>query len=347
MVGANGLRKYPQHNATGQKQHTNPKSRLKLWEADEVQGDIWCYSKEGNPGNRIRRRPLASATVLRGIWSPTLEQRLNTEIEQAAEAGLRTLTEDPAPHLDGTRRRTVAEYLLSLFRRGWQEIAAVPERLRPEIGSLERLIEDAGFKPEEARALLSDIAKLGAHPPGRPLPIKEVSAVIAAMRWTVLECPDPLFLNGDSPVQIVPSAIVSRRCELTIPLSPTRALVGDWGVPQPWTTLRVATPAEVAAVNRRTVQGAKCYVYLTHRLSEQVVISLLDGPAGASVNADGSGRRQVPWRHRVSMQLGAGQILDGLEEEKLALVKRLREVASLHGLLPNEGSQPNRPDPLR
>ena len=243
---------YPRNNTTGQDQHTNPKARLKLWEAREVRGDVWYYGKQREPGRRVRRQTVVSATVLQGVWTEEAEGRLNTEIEQPVESGLAQLSETRAPSLDTVQRQAVARYLMSLFRRGWRELAAQPERLRPEISRLETLIEEAGSVPEAVDVLRANIADLATCPPARPFPIEEVSDVIAAMRWTVLECTNASFFNGDTPVQIVPCAIASQDCELTFPLSPSRALVCDWGIPRPWTALQPVTAVEVAEVNRRT-----------------------------------------------------------------------------------------------
>ena len=323
---------YPRHNSTGQKQHTNPRARLKQWEAREVCGHVWCFGKHREAGRRVYRQTLASATVLRDIWTTDEEQRLNTEIEQAAEPGLEQLTEGTEPCLDADQRQAVARYLMSLFRRGWQELAAQPERLRLKTERLETKIRDAGFRSDALDELRACIAELRTYPPGRPMPIEIVSDAIAAMRWTVLECPDATFVNSDSPVQIVPSVIIRRNCELTTPLTPTRALVCDWGVPQPWIAVRTATPAEVAAVNSRTAGGAESFVYLARSLDEESMLQATNGPALGRIH-DFQGRRFVPWRHRVSIELGARLILDGCEEDTLALVEYLKDVASQWGQL--------------
>lgn len=124
--------RYPRHKARGQRQHTNPQARLRLWEAPDWADEIWCYRKEPGPGRRIYRQPIASATVLRSIWTEEDEERLNREVEQPAEAGLERLVGAAAHRLSDPERRAVARYLASLFRRGWKELAAQPERVLPE-----------------------------------------------------------------------------------------------------------------------------------------------------------------------------------------------------------------------
>ena len=326
------MNKHPRHNTTGQKQHTNPKARLKLWESKEVRGHIWCYGKQREPGRRVHRQTVASATVLHGIWDSEDEDRLNTEIEQPAESGLEQLSEAPVPCLERDQRQAVAKYLMSLFRRGWQELAAQPQRLRPEITRLEALIEAVGFAPAAMEALGANIAELAEHPPGRPFPIETVSDVLAAMRWTVLECRHGSFITGDSPVQITPDAIANRDCEVTMPLSPSRALVCDWGIPQPWTAVRAAAAAEASEVNRRTAHAAENCIYFACSPEEDDVLEVLNGRARTRIHEE-NGTRGVPRRHRVTMELGRRQIVEGRGEENRELVEQLRELASSSGLV--------------
>ena len=323
---------YPRHNTTGQRQHTNPRARLRGWEAPESEGLIWCYGKQPGPGRRIRRHTIASATALRGIWTEDEEDCSNTEVEQPAASGLEQLTETLQPSLRRHARQAVAKYMMSLFRRGWQELAAQPQRLRPEVAQLTAMIQTAGFSPEAVRILEENIVDLSKHPPGRPLPIRQISGVMAAMRWTVLQCPAPMFVNGDSPVQIVPHVIVKPESEVTFPLSPTRALICDWGFPRPSITIRTATAAEVSEVNRRTAVGAECYIYFANRPAENDLHALLDGQPRQRI-LDDKVRRDVPRKHRRNMELNARRILRGRKKENMELIEQLKELEATSGLV--------------
>ena len=323
---------YPRHNTTGQRQHTNPRARLRGWEAPESKGQIWCYRKQPGPGWRILPQRTKSATVVRDIWTEDDEKRANSEVEQPAAPGLKHLTESLQPSLRRHERQAVAGYMMSLFRRGWRELAAQPKRLQSEVARLRASINAAEFSPELWHYLDEDIADLSKHPPGRPLPIRQVSEVMTAMRWTVLRCPDSMFVNGDSPVQIVPHVIIDPESEVTLPLSPTRALICDWGFPRPPITIRVATDAEVLEVNRRTTSGAEQYVYFADRPTENAVRELLDGGPRPRI-LDDKGRRAVPRKHRRDMERHAQRILRGRKRENMELVERLRELEATSGLV--------------
>ncbi len=323
---------YPQHNTTGQRQHTNPRARLRAWKAPESEGQVWCYSKQPRPERRIYRQTIASATVLRGIWTEEEEERSNTEVEQPAAPGLACLTDSLQPTLRKHDRQAVARYMMSMFRRGWQELTAQPKRLRPEVAQLRTMIHTAGFSPEALHVLEAEIADLSECPPGRPLPIRRVADVMAAMRWTVLRCSDPMFVNGDSPVQIVPHVIINPESEVTLPLSPTRVLICDWGFPRPPITIRVATDAEVLEVNRRTAMGAEQYVYFADRPTDNAVREFLDGGPRRRI-LDDSDRRAVPRKHRRSMERDARRILSGRERENIELVEHLRNLEAADGLV--------------
>lgn len=322
---------YPRHNTTGQRQHTNPRARLRAWEASEAEGQIWCYRKQSGPGRPIYLQTIASATVLHGIWTEEEEDRSNTEVEQPAASGLECLTDSLQPSLDRHDRQAVAGYMMSLFRRGWQELTAQRKRLQPEVEQLIAMIRTAGFSSEALRVLEAEIAGLSEHPPGRPLPIRRVTEVMAAMRWAVLRCPDPIFVNSDSPVQIVPHVIIDPESEVTLPLSPMRALVCDWGFPRPPITIRGATDAEVLEVNRRTASGTERYVYFANRPMENAVRKLLDDGPRRRILDDG-GRRAVPPKHRRNMERDARQILRGCKRENMELVERFREAEAASGL---------------
>ena len=323
---------YPRHNTNGQRQHTNPKARLRGWEAPESKGQIWCYRKQPGPGQRILRQSIKSATVVRGIWTEDEEKRSNTEVEQPAAPGLKHLTESLRPSLHIRERQAVAGYMMSLFRRGWQELAAQPQRFHPEVAQLMAMIRAAGFLPEALSTLEERITDLSRHPPGRPLPIRQVSDVMTAMRWTVLRCPDPMFVTGDSPVQIVPHVIIDPECEVTLPLSPTRALICDWGFPRASITIRVATGAEVLEVNRHTASGTEQYVYFADRPAENAVRDLLDSERRPRI-LDVNGRRVVPPKHRARMERAARRILRGRKKENSELVERLKAMEASSGLV--------------
>ena len=323
---------YPRHNTSGQRQHTNPRARLRAWEVPESEGQIWCYRKQPGRGRPIYRQKIATATVLRGIWTEEEEERSNTEVEQPAASGLECLTESLQPSLRRHERKAVAGYMMSLFRRGWQEHAAQPKRLRSEVAQLSAKIHTAGFSPEVLDALNAEITELSKHPPGRPLPIRQVTDVMTAMRWTVLRCPDPMFVNGDSPVQILPHVIIDPESEVTLPLSPTRALISDWGFPRPSITMRTATVGEVLEVNRRTASGAEQYVYFADRPTEKAVRELLDGGPRPRI-LDDRGRRAVPQKHRRDMERHARRILRGRKRENTEFVERLRELEAASGLV--------------
>ena len=323
---------YPRQNTTGQRQHTNPRARLRAWEVPESEGQIWCYRKQPGPGRPIYRQTIASATVLRSIWTEEEEDRSNTEVEQPAASGLECLTELLQPSLRRHERQAVAGYMMSLFRRGWQELTAQPKRLRSEVAQLRAKIHTAGFSPEALDALEAEITDLSRHPPGRPLPIRQVSEVMTAMRWTVLRCPASMFVNGDSPVQIVPHVIIDPESEVTLPLSPTRALICDWGFPRPPITIRVATDTEVFEVNRRTASGAEQYVYFADRPTDNAVRELLDGGPRPRI-LDDKGRRAVPRKHCRDMERHAQRILRGRKRENMELVERLRELEAISGLV--------------
>ena len=221
---------------------------------------------------------------------------------------------------------------MALFRRGWQELAAQPQRLRSEVAQLTAMIHIAGFSREALQALEEDIADLSKHPPGRPLPIRQISDVMAAMRWTVLRCPDPMFVNGDSPVQIVPHVIVNSASEVTLPLSPERALICDWGFPRPSIAIRTATHAEVLEVNRRTASGAEQYIYFADQPAEHAVRDLFDARPRQRI-LDDRGRRAVSRKHRRSMELNARRILRKRKKDNMEFVGRLRELETTSGLV--------------
>ena len=329
---------YPRHNAAGQRQHTNPKALLRGWEASEPPGLVWCYAKLRNSGRRISRQPLASATVLRNIWTEDDEHRSNTEVEQPAASGLKRLTEAFRPTLRSHERQALARYMMSLFRRGWQELAAQPQRLRAEVPRLEAMLHTSGFSSADLHALQDHIEELSSHPPGRPLPIREISDVMEAMRWTVLRCPAPVFVTGDSPVQILPHVLIDPESEVTLPLSPTRALICDWGFPRPSLAIRRATSAEVLEVNRRTALGAEQYIYFAAKPAENALGNLLDGSSCPRI-LDANRSRVVPGKHRRAMQRQARRILLGRERENENLVKSLRELAEGNALIVGDGDQ--------
>ena len=322
---------YPRYNTTGQRQHTNPRAQLRAWEAPESEGEIWCYRKQPGPGRTIYRQTIASATVRRGIWTEEEEQLSNTAVEQPAASGLECLTELLQPSLLRHERQAVAGYMMSLFRRGWRELAALPQRLQPEVAQLRATIRSAGFSPEALHALEAEIADHSRHPRGRPLPIRQVSDVMTAMRWTVLRCSDPMFVNSDSPVQIVPYVIIDPESEVTLPLSPTRALICDWGFPRPPIAIRVATDAEVVEVNRRTASGAEQYVYFADRPTDTAVRELLDGGPRPRI-LDDKGHRAVPQKHRRDMERHARRILRGRKRENMEFVEHLKELEAAGGL---------------
>ena len=328
------MKAYPLHNNSGQCQHANPKSRLKYWEA-ESPGQIWCYAKERDAGRRVCRQMLAKATVVRGVWSENDEGRLNTEIEQAAEPGLLQLSHASTPVLEGEQREAVSRYLVSLFRRGWNELTAQPMRLKAAVERLEVLIDAQGFSPVPRHVLETELAELAMHPPGRPFPLPEAAQVLAAMRWTVLDTPHHEFVNTDSPVQIVPPVIVGQDCEVTMTLTPKRALVCDWGIPQPWTETKAASSEEILEVNCRAVRGARDCIYFASRPEEGDVPAMMSIPARRRIHDWGSGRK-VPWRHRVTMDLAAKRILAGREKEDNALVERLVDLATRNDLMVRE-----------
>ena len=323
---------YPRHNTTGQRQHTNPRARLREWKARESEGQIWCYKKNPGPGQRIHRQTIASATVLRQIWTDEQEDRSNSEVEQPAASGLKQLTKALQPSLGRHDRQAVAGYMMSLFRRGWRELAAQPQRLRSEVAQLRAMIHTGGFSSEALYALEADIADLSKHPPGRPLPIRQVSDVMAAMRWTVLLCSDPKFVNSDSPVQMVPHVIVNPESEVTLPISPTRALICDWGFPRQSIAIRTATNREVLEVNCRTALGAEQYIYFADRPAENAVRELLNGKPRPRI-LDDMGRRAVPRKHRRNMERGARRILRGQKRENMDMIKCLRALEAASELV--------------
>ena len=141
-----------------------------------------------------------------------------------------------------------------------------------------------------------------------------------------------MFVNGDSPVQIVPHVIIDPESEVTLPLSPTRVLICDWGFPRPPITIRVATDAEVLEVNRRTALGAEQYVYFANQPTDNTVRELLDGEPRRRILED-SGRRAVPRKHRRNMERDARRLLRGRERENMELVERLRELEAANGLV--------------
>lgn len=330
--------RYPRHKASGQRQHTNPKARLRLWEAPDLADHIWCYRKEPGPGKRIYRQAIASATVLRSIWTAGDEERLNREVEQPAEAGLEQLVSGVAHRLSGPERRAVARYLVSLFRRGWQELAAQPDRVLPEVSRVTQMIAAAsGLSPKAKQAVNAALKEQAECPPGMPFPIDEVSEVLSAMRWTILRCTVPSFATGDSPVQMVPDVIVDRECEVTLPFSPTCALVCDWGIPQPWTAVRTASASEVLEVNRRTALGANWFIYFPDRPREDDVQGLLRRQPRGRI-CRGEGGRRVPRKHRVTMELGARRILlEEIPAGNAALVEGLEEMEARGELMLDDG----------
>ena len=270
--------------------------------------------------------------MLRGIWTEDEEHRSNTEVEQPAASGLECLTNSLQPSLRRHDRQAVADYMMSLFRRGWQELAAQPQRLRLEVAQLRAMIHAAGFSPEALQALEENIADLSKHPPGRPLPIRQVSDVIKAMRWTVLRCPDRMFVNSDSPIQILPYIIVNPESEVTLPLSPTRALICDWGFPRPSITIHAATGLEVIEVNRRTALGAEQYIYFAYPPAENAIRDMLAGERPQRI-LDVNGRRAVPPKYRRKMERAARRILRGRKQENLELVEHLRALEASDGLV--------------
>ena len=318
--------RYPRHKARGQRQHTNPKARLRLWEAPDLADHIWCYLKEPGPGKRNYRQPIASATVLRSIWTEEDEERLNHEVEQPAAAGLAKLVGAVAHRLSNPERQAVARYLVSMFRRGWQELASQPERVLPEVTRMTEMIAAApGLSSKAKQAVNAALKEQAECPPGTPFPIDEVSEVLSAMRWTILRCTEPSFVTGDSPVQIVPDVIVERECEVTFALSPTHALVCDWGIPQPWIAIQTATGPEILEVNRRTAIGADWFVYFPSCPMKDNVQRLLE--RGPRRRICGGGNRRVPRKHRVTMELGKRRILfDEIPAGNKALVKELVEL---------------------
>ena len=333
-----GVSDYPRHNTTGQRQHTNPRSRLKRWEAPESEGLIWCYEKQPGPERRVHRQTIASATVLRHIWTEDEERRLNCEVEQPATSPLHQLTETLQPSLRRRERQTIAKYVMSLFRRGWQELAAQPQRLRPEVVRLKDGIHAAGFSPDILHALQEEVDDLAKHPPGRPLPIQRLSDVLAAMRWTVIRYPDPVFINGDSPVQIVPDGIICPDSEVTLPLSPTRALIFDWGFPRPSVTIQTATAAQIFEVNRRTARKAKHYIYFASRPEENTVLELLNDQAKRQVLGK-KGPRRVPRKHRRKMQNEARRILRGDKRRNVELIMQLKMAEADSGLFDRDNDR--------
>ena len=330
---------YPRHNRIGQRQHTNPRTRLKLWEAPDLGGHIWCYRKQSGRGSRIYRQTIASATVVRSVWTEEAEARLNNEVEQPAAAGLAQLADTLEPQLASSERKAVAGYLVSLFRRGWQELAAQPQRVEPEVRRLAGMIDAASDLSmrtrQEIKAALEEQSKC---PPIAPLPIEEVGDVLAAMRWTVLRSANPSFATGDSPVQIVPDVVVDRECEISLPLTPTRALVCDWGIPQPWTVARTATAAEILGVNRRTALGADSFIYFARRPSDNDVETLLERRPRRRILGDVDGRR-VPRRHRQTMELGARRIFLGRPSENMAVIEQLRVLEAQSQMALDDGDR--------
>lgn len=331
--------RYPRHNRVGQRQHTSPRTRLKLWEAPDLAGHIWCYSKQSGQGSRIYRQTIASATVVRSVWTEETEERLNKDVEQPAAAGLAQLVDTLEPQLARSERKAVARYLMSLFRRGWQELAAQPERVEPEVRRVVEMIDaDSDLSTRTKQDIKAALEEQSKRPPLAPLPIDEVSDVLAAMRWTVLWSAKPSFATGDSPVQMVPHVLVDRECEVSLPLSPTQALVCDWGNPQPWTAARRATAAEILAVNRRTALGADSFIYFAHRPSDDQVETLLERRPRRRILGDVDGRR-VPWRHRQTMELGARRIFLERPSEKRRLIEQLRELEAQRGMAIDDGER--------
>ena len=310
---------------------------MKLWEAPDLPGHVWCYRKQSGRGNRIYRQTIASATVVRSVWTEEVEARLNNEVEQPADAGLAQLADTLEPQLASSERKAVARYLVSLFRRGWQDLAAQPQRVEPEVRRVSRMIDatsDLSMKTKhEIKAALEEQSKC---PPIAPLPIDEVSDVLAAMRRTVLRSANPSFATGDSPVQIVPDIVVDRECEISLVLTPTRALVCDWGIPQPWTAARTATDAEIWAVNRRTALGADSFVYFGRRRRVNDVATLLQRRPHRRILGDVDGRR-VPRRHRETMELGARRIIRGRPSENMALIEQLRDLEAQSQMAIDDG----------
>lgn len=329
--------RYPRHNTIGQRQHTNPRARLKLWEAPGLAGQIWCFSKQPDIRRRIYRQPIASATVLRSIWTDEDAERLNNEVEKPAEEGLAHLVGANARQLSESKRRAVSRYLVSLYRRGWQELAAQPERVQPAVRYLKQMIDAASHLTNTAKqAIKSALDEQSKRPPGAPFPIDEVNDVLSAMRWTVLQCTSPSFVTGDSPLQIVPHVIVNRTCEVSLALSPTRALVCDWGIPQPWTASRTATAAEILEVNRRTALGANCFVYFPNPPSIDNANELLEGRSRRLITSQGV--RRVPRKHRQTMEINARRIMfDEIPSGNSALIKELEEAEARGQLVIDDG----------
>ena len=148
----------------------------------------------------------------------------------------------------------------------------------------------------------------------------------------MLCCTDPMFVNGDSPVQMVPHGIINPESEVTLPLSPTRALICDWGFPRPPITIRVATDAEVHEVNRRTVSGAEQYVYFADRPTNSVVREFLDSGSRPRI-LDDNGRRSVPRKHRRDLERHARRFRRERKRKNVELVERLIELEAASRLV--------------
>ena len=283
---------------------------------------------------------IASATVLRRIWTEDEEDRANTEVEQPAESGLEQLSESLQPSLRSHDRQAVAAYIMSLFRRGWQELVAQRERLHAELARLKAMLPAAGLSPATRQALEDEIAEESERPLGRPLPIRQISDVMAAMRWTVLQFPDPIFLTGDSPVQIAPHVIVNPKSEVTLPLTPRRALVCDWGSPSASIAIRTATRVEALEVNRRTALGAEQFIYFSDRPAESAVRELLEAEPRPRI-LDDKRRRAVPQKHRRNLERDARRILGDRKKENMDLIERIRRLETTGGLLLRDDDSPS------
>lgn len=261
--------------------HYVPQEYLRGFEAKEDPGLIWMYDKMSRD---FRKVPMAAAAQATGFYDPDTERRLNEVVEGPAHAALGRIRKHQQL-LPGDREALagyVAVMLMRVPARRRRSMAMFPSVVDKVMGDVSALVEgwakDPRTDPQLARRRRIEVEQARERflqePPEEviarvrsPWPSKRVLEAVHSMTWRIVVAPkDNAFLTCDNPAFFFESLGLGRpESELTFPLAPDLALLGNWQGERESLLVVQPRPRVAKEINRRVASGAERFVFCDER----------------------------------------------------------------------------------
>jgi hypothetical protein len=253
--------------------HYTPKAYLRRF--TNADGGLWLHD---------RKRSVSNPTTVDGVghevglYSPKVESDLNLLVETPAHPVFEKIVSRQP--LSAEDRRVLAKYIIVMYKRvpiardrNLANIPALADELQTTLlRELDELSEtDPTFDQwgEASRNEVKTYLKRVKENPSpalwynniRPAKAGRAEQTLLSMNWVFLHSKELQYLTSDNPVFIFDEiGIANPASELTFPISSSIALWATWQN-EPDGSHRVALPAAVKQINRRTVHSSKRFVF--------------------------------------------------------------------------------------